>query len=67
MSKKFPNLVFVEPWAGIGHARILISKEDAIKYQRKKAEQKGFEYKDDQQALEDFMVVHYATETDEKL
>lgn len=58
---------FVEPHPIDGaHCTVSISKYDAIKYQRRAAKANGFKYEDDEEALEDFMTIHWAKLVEEE-
>lgn len=54
---------FDEPHPTGGHCRIRVTEEDAISYQKKiLRESKKCNYKSDQQALDDFITIHWASE-----
>lgn len=56
-------IVYDEPdWEWGGTIRVRITREEAITRQKKAAALKGYTYPSDEDALQDFMTVHWAWE-----
>ena len=56
---------YVEPHPCGGTCLVTLTEEQAIEWQKKAAAHAGYVYKSDEEALDDFMVVHWARKVEE--
>jgi hypothetical protein len=60
MSKKLVWIEWIEPFIDDEAVYCRVTKETAIKYQKKVALSHSYTYKSDKDALEDFLTIHWA-------
>lgn len=53
-------VIYDEPDSNGGNKRVEITEEEAIRRQKEAAKNKSFTYRNDNEALEDYITIHWA-------